>query len=86
MVRDDGIIEVEAGVPGGILDHALNDAVTSSAPTGARHPGLSTYWIDRTEREIGVASALREGPADELGSPRTVRSVLGVPSSTKVTR
>jgi hypothetical protein len=54
-VRDDGIIEVEVGLPGGVLDHALNDAVTSRAPKGARHPGLSTYWIDRAERQLALA-------------------------------
>jgi hypothetical protein len=55
MVRKDGIIEVEVGVPGGALDHALNDAVTGRAPRGARHTGLSTYWVDRTERQLALA-------------------------------
>lgn len=54
-VRSDGIIEIEAGLPGGVLDAALNDAVTSRAPVGARHPGLSTYWIDRTDRALTLA-------------------------------
>ena len=51
------MIEIEAGVPRGTLDHALNDAVTSRAPKGAAKPGLSTYWIDRTERELLLAIA-----------------------------
>jgi hypothetical protein len=55
MVRKNGIIEVEVGVPGGALDHALNDAVTGRAPRGARHTGLSTYWVDRTERQLALA-------------------------------
>ena len=35
---------------------------------------------------IGVSPVLREGSADELGTPDFIRSVLGVPSSTQVTR
>lgn len=54
-VRDDGIIEAYAGVPGGVLDHALNDAITSRAPRGAVYHGLSTYWIDRTESAMRAA-------------------------------
>ena len=49
VVRPDGIIEAHVEPRGGLLDEALNDAISSRAPRGAVHQGLSTYWIDRTE-------------------------------------
>lgn len=56
-VRRDGIIEVHVGADEGLLDYALNDAVSSRAPRGASSQGLSTYWIDRTEQALGRAIA-----------------------------
>ncbi len=62
-VRPDGIIEAHVGSDESLLDHALNDAVSSRAPRGAASQGLSTYWIDRTEQ------ALRRAIADGLDEP-----------------
>ena len=55
--RPDGIIEIEADAPDQQFAHALNDAVSSRAPRGAVHQGLSTYWIDRTEAAARQAAA-----------------------------
>lgn len=49
---DDGVVEAHIKPEGGVFDRALNDSITSRAPTGAVHTGLSTYWIDRTERNL----------------------------------
>jgi hypothetical protein len=56
-VRGDGIIEARTGSGDGVLDHALNDAVSSRAPRGAFFPGPSTYWIDRTAKALRRAIA-----------------------------
>lgn len=55
--RLDGIIEaaLDADLP--TFSHALNDAVSSRAPRGAVHTGLSTYWIDRVDRDARAAIA-----------------------------
>ena len=55
--RRDGIIEVSLGEEMPTFSHALNDAVSSRAPRGAVHTGLSTYWIDRVERDARAALA-----------------------------
>lgn len=55
--RRDGIIEASLGEEMPMFSHALNDAVTSRAPRGAVHTGLSTYWIDRVERDARAALA-----------------------------
>lgn len=57
--RPDGIIEVHAGPGLSFFNEALNDAVSSRAPRGALRPGLSTYWIDKTEE--GVRAAVADG-------------------------
>src|SRR4051812_12233549 len=41
------------------MSDALNDAVSSRAPRGAIHPGLSTYWIDRAEQSVRRAAEER---------------------------
>jgi hypothetical protein len=56
-VRADGVIEMHVDPRNGTMDTALNDAVTSRAPRGAVHAGLSTYWIDRTEQRARAAAA-----------------------------
>jgi hypothetical protein len=54
--RRDGIIEASlAEMP--MFSHALNDSVSSRAPRGAVHTGLSAYWIDRVERDARAALA-----------------------------
>lgn len=57
-LRADGIIEVDPDSLPGFFGVALNDAVTSRAPRGARNPGLSTYWIDLTE--VAAQDAFRQ--------------------------
>jgi hypothetical protein len=54
--RADGIIDavVEPGYP--VLNHALEDSVSSRAPRGAE-PGLSTYWIELAEERADQAVA-----------------------------
>lgn len=54
-VRDDGIIDAHCEPACGLLDTALNDAIGSRAPRGARHQGLSTYWIDYAESSLRLA-------------------------------
>lgn len=54
-MRDDGTIEAHCGLPDGLFDQALNDAVSSRAPRGAVHHGLSTYWIDRAKSALRLA-------------------------------
>ena len=61
--RPDGIIEASLGEKMPTFSHALNDAVSSRAPRGAVHTGLSTYWIDRVERDARAALA------DESSAP-----------------
>lgn len=61
--RDDGIIEAHVASGEGVLDHALNDAVSSRAPRGASHQGLSTYWIDHAK------NALRHAKEHGLDGP-----------------
>jgi hypothetical protein len=55
--RPDGIIEASLGAEMPTFSHALNDAVSSRAPRGAARAGLSTYWIDRVERDARAALA-----------------------------
>jgi hypothetical protein len=55
--RPDGIIDAAIGPELGLFNEALIDAVSSRAPRGARHAGLSTYWIDRTEDAARRAAA-----------------------------
>jgi hypothetical protein len=55
--RLDGIIEAALGEDLPTFSHALNDAVSSRAPRGAVHAGLSTYWIDRVDRDARAAIA-----------------------------
>jgi hypothetical protein len=53
--RDDGVIDATVGSEHLLMNHALEDAVSSRAPRGAAHPGLSTYWIDRAENRLRSA-------------------------------
>ncbi|MBW3649583.1 MAG: hypothetical protein KY458_03355 [Actinobacteria bacterium] len=50
-LRSDGIVDCLLDGRS-LLNEALADAVSSRAPRGALHPGLSTYWIDRTEEAV----------------------------------
>lgn len=65
-VLEDGIVEAHVEPEDGVLDRALNDSITSRAPVGAVHAGLSTYWVDRTESNL--RSAQRGGVADPIAS------------------
>lgn len=65
-VRTDGIIDVSLGDEWRLFNQALEDSVSSRAPRGAHRPGLSTYWIDRTEAAVQAAAA--EGSTDPFAS------------------
>jgi hypothetical protein len=64
--RPDGIIDASLGPDHAMLNHALEDAVSSRAPRGAPRPGLSTYWIDQAE--VRARSAAAEGSREPFAS------------------
>lgn len=55
VTRADGIIEARVSDNHGLLNHALEDSVSSRAPRGAPTGGLSTYWIDRAAEGVRAA-------------------------------
>jgi hypothetical protein len=65
-VRGDGIIDAHCEPANGVFDEALKDAIGSRAPRGARHHGLSTYWIDLTESMLRLA--LDDGSTEAFAS------------------
>lgn len=66
ITQDDGMIEATVGPEHMLMNHALNDAVSSRAPRGAARPGLSTYWIDQAEN--GLRSAVETRSSDPFAS------------------
>jgi hypothetical protein len=53
--RGDGTIDAHCDPVNGVFDEALKDAIGSRAPRGARHKGLSTYWIDLAQSMLKLA-------------------------------
>ncbi len=55
----DGMIDAAIEPDSPVLNHALQDSVSSRAPRGAIRPGLSAYWIERTAERGRHAEANR---------------------------
>jgi hypothetical protein len=66
ITQDDGMIEATVGPEHMLMNHALEDAVSSRAPRGAACPGLSTYWIDQAESRL--RSAMETQSSDPFAS------------------
>ena len=71
--RADGIIDASVSPELGLFSEALVDSVSSRAPRGARHAGLSTYWIDRTEDAARNAAATGDAQPFAAGNATYLR-------------
>jgi len=72
-LRDDGQVDANLGADWPIFTDALNDAISSLPPRGAKGNGPSTYWIDLAENGLRRAAQTGESQPFISGNATVLR-------------